>query len=204
MTPSRLSSLVAFGVLLSFGPAAAREDLARSWLLHQGYVPPTANRIVACHGYGCSRRAVVDMEPAWVERLSAIMRSGKASPAAERQALGEAVRTFASLVAARIGGRPDVPRSPPGLAGEQGQMDCLDVTANTTSLLLLLEAHHFLVHHSVRGPQSRGLFLDGRYPHFTAVVTETDTGTNWAIDPWTRAVGQRPDILPLAQWQRAS
>jgi hypothetical protein len=204
MMPSRLSSLVAVGVLLAFGPAAASEDPARSWLLRQGYAPPTANRMIACHGYGCARRAVVAMEPAWVERLSAIMRTGKASPAAERKALGEAVRNFFSVVAVRIGGRPDVPRSPPGLSGVQGQMDCLDVTANTTSLLLLLEAHHLLVHHSVRGPQSRGLFLDGRYPHFTAVVTESDTGTNWAIDPWTRAVGQRPDILPLAQWQRAS
>jgi hypothetical protein len=83
-------------------------------------------------------------------------------------------------------------------------MDCLDITANTTSLLIVLEEHELLVHHVVSRPQSRGVFFDGRYPHFTAVISEVKGGTSWAVDPWTRAPGQKPDIMPLRTWEQGS
>jgi hypothetical protein len=83
-------------------------------------------------------------------------------------------------------------------------MDCVDETANTTSLLLVLEEQGWLVHHRVERPQSRGLFIDGRYPHVTAIVAEKRTGREWAVDPWARAPGQRPDILPLERWRQES
>jgi hypothetical protein len=47
------------------------------------------------------------------------------------------------------------------------------------------------------------MFLDGRWPHFTAVIGERN-GARWALDPWRRAPGQRPEILPLERWQQAS
>jgi hypothetical protein len=90
------------------------------------------------------------------------------------------------------------------MSGVQGQMDCLDETANTTSLLLVLQEQGLLIHHTVQGPESRGFFLDGRYPHFTAIIAEKRTGSEWAVDPWAKAPGQRPDILPLAQWRQDS
>jgi len=185
-------------------PARAGEDQARAWLASQGYAEPTAERIVACHGYGCSRRASVRIDGAIFGKLSAIMRSGRGSPAAERRALSEAIRIFTRYVAARIGGRLDAPRSPPSLSGVHGQMDCLDVTANTTSLLLVLEANGLLIHHDISRPEARGFLLDGRWPHVTAVLAESQGGTRWAVDPWTRAPGAAPEILPLSQWHRAS
>jgi hypothetical protein len=56
----------------------------------------------------------------------------------------------------------------------------------------------------VEHPESRGFFFDGRYPHFTAVIAEKRTGTAWAVDPWEKAPGQRPEILPLSQWRQDS
>jgi hypothetical protein len=85
-----------------------------------------------------------------------------------------------------------------------GQMDCLDTTANTVSLLLVLEDMGLLTHHRLDRPQSRGIFLDGRYPHFSAVIRETGSDARWVVDPWTRAPGQQPDILPLDLWQQAT
>lgn len=183
-------------------PARAGGAQARAWLVSQGYAPPQSGQIVVCHGYGCSRRAVLATEP-WLARAAAILQGNDASPAAERQALGEVVRLYTATIRATLGGRPDVPGSPPSLSGTYGQMDCLDVTANTIGLLLVLEEHRLLRHHEVDPPQSRGLFFDGRYPHFTAVV-EQHGGTRWAVDPWRKALGQRPDVLPLSSWQRAS
>ena len=45
---------------------------------------------------------------------------------------------------------------------------------------------------------------DGRYPHVTAVIAETKSGSEWAVDPWSRAPGEKPDILPLSQWRQDS
>lgn len=171
-------------------------------LASQGYAPPRSSQIIACHGYGCARRAVLPAE-VWLARASALLNDGDGSPASERRALGEVVRLYTGQLAARLGGRLDEPGSPPSLSGIHGQMDCLDVTANTISMLLVLEERGLLRHHEVAPPQSRGIFLDGRWPHFTAVVAER-TGARWAIDPWQRAPGQRPDILPLDRWQQAS
>ena len=90
------------------------------------------------------------------------------------------------------------------MAGQYGQMDCLDETANTTSLLVELDTRGLLAHHHVARPESRGFFFDGRYPHFTAVIVEGKAGIEWAVDPWRHAPGQRPDILPLSQWRQDS
>jgi hypothetical protein len=61
-----------------------------------------------------------------------------------------------------------------------------------------------LKHHEVAGPESRGYLLDMRYPHATAVVVNRQTGSRWAIDPWTKRNGERPDTLPLERWMRGS
>jgi hypothetical protein len=90
------------------------------------------------------------------------------------------------------------------MSGQHGQMDCLDETANTTSLLVELDRQGLLAYHQVARPQSRGIFFDGRYPHFTAVIAEVKSGIEWAVDPWRHAPGQKPDILPLSQWRQDS
>jgi hypothetical protein len=183
---------------------AAGTDAARGWLVKQGYAPPSEAVLVGCHGYGCTRRFALSTGSGWFDRVAAILRAGRASPAAERRALGEAMRIYTATLAARAGGRRDVPRSPPGLSGVSGQMDCLDTTANTTSLLLVLQERGLLAFHRIDGPESRGVFLDGRYPHFTAVIAETSGSGRWVVDPWTRAPGQLPDIMPLERWRRSS
>ena len=185
-------------------PAAAASLPAQSWFNQQGYVGPSGSRIIACHGYGCARRMAISVDGAWLSRARAALRSGQGSPDVERRTLGEVIRSYTSYLATSFGGKPDEPGSPPQMSGVYGQMDCLDETANTMSLLLVLQEQGLLAHHVVEYPESRGFFLDGRYPHFTAVIAEKRTGTAWAVDPWEKAPGQRPDILPLTQWRQDS
>lgn len=184
-------------------PAQAGTAEARAWLNKQGYAGPTAGQIVVCHGYGCNRRALLPTDAPWLARATSLLAGARNSAAAERQALSEVVRLYTASLAAQLGGRRDMPRSPPEMSGVHGQMDCLDVTANVTSLLVVLEERGLLAHHHVEGPQSRGFFIDGRYPHFTAVVAD-ESGARFAIDPWTRPPGERPLIAPLSQWEVAS
>ena len=183
--------------------AANQSDAARRWFVEQGYVPPRAGLIIACHGYGCSRRLPVTVDVSVIPRAAVLLRAAGSSAEKERQALGEIVRLYTSALAREIGS-PDTPGSPPQMSGTSGQMDCIDETANTTSLLVELESRGLLAHHRVERPRSRGLFLDGRYPHVTAVITDTRSGKKWAVDPWNQAPGQKPDILPLSQWRQDS
>jgi hypothetical protein len=193
----------ALSVLAVQSPASASQAALR-WFKSQGYVGPEGTRIVACHGYGCARRQVISVDGAWLNRASAFLKTGRISPAAERKAIAQVVSIYTAYLAASIGGRPDIPGSPAQMSGVHGQMDCLDETANTTSLLLVLQERGLLTYHRVEPPESRGFFLDGRYPHFSAVIVENGSGQEWAVDPWRKAPGQKPEILPLVQWRQDS
>lgn len=199
--PVLISALLS---MLCLPSSACASQEALRWFQSQGYVGPAGTRIIACHGYGCARRKAISVDGSWLGRAGALLRAGRASPEAERQALAKVVSTYTAYLASAIGGRPDVPGSPARMSGVHGQMDCLDETANTTSLLLVLQDQGLLNYHQVERPESRGFFLDGRYPHFSAVIAEKNGGREWAVDPWRRAPGQRPEILPLVQWRQDS
>ena len=47
---------------------------------------------------------------------------------------------------------------------------------------------------------SRGFFVDGRYPHLTAIVSDPG-GTKWVVDSWYAPTGGAPDIFPYEQWK---
>ena len=139
MTPTRFTLTVLLTTILAT-PALALAEGARAWMSDAGYVPPTTERLVVCHGYGCTRREVIAIDTDWFARIGAAMRAGRTSPAAEREALRAAIRTYTASLSRHLGGEPDAAKSPPSLSGAHGQMDCLDVSANTTSLLLVLRA----------------------------------------------------------------
>ena len=177
-------------VVLTF-PAAGRSD-AR---VTSGVAE---ERVEICHGYGCTFRSKLSFSASDERRFTDIMMSGKKSPAAERAAISRAVRYFETRTR-QATGFPDQPKSGPGAASGRGQMDCIDELTNTRTLLKYLEKRRLLKHHSVARNASRGFFLDGRYPHSTAVVRDY-SGTKWAVDSWYAPMGGAPDILPLRDW----
>jgi len=162
-------------------------------------VPVTAPKLIMiCHGYGCGFRTKLMLGAADGERFHAIMRAGSASPKAERAALSKAVRYFDSRANQATGFR-DRPKTEFGNP-ERGQMDCVDESTNTRALLLYLAERGMLKFHKVSSNVSRGFFLDGRYPHWTAVISDP-SGVKWVVDPWYAQVGGAPDIFPYAQWK---
>ena len=93
----------------------------------------------------------------------------------------------------------DLPRA--AVAGQQkGQMDCIDESTNTDTLLRYLAERGLLKYHKVERKASRGNFIDGRYPHFTAVVSDP-AGVKWVVDSWYAPTGGAPDIFPYSQWK---
>ena len=177
---------LAFGVAPVASPAAAAAAVTSPKLIN------------ICHGYGCAFRSKLMLGASDGARFRSIMRAGAASPKAERAALSKAVSYF-DRRANQATGFKDRPRTEFGKA-ERGQMDCVDESTNTRALLLYLAERGLLRFHKVGRNVSRGFFMDGRYPHFTAIVVDP-AGTRWVVDPWYAPVGGGPDIFPYEQWK---
>lgn len=164
---------------------------------------PTVNRMIICHGFNCARRTALALTAGDRAKLTQMMASGKKSPLAERLALANALTWFERRSGPLAGITRRVARAGPSQAGDPGQLDCVDTSRNTTSLFIVLEDMKLLRHHTIAAPESRGFFLGGQVPHTTAVLAERVGGKKWAIDPWTRAYGQLPEVMPLEQWVKA-
>lgn len=158
----------------------------------------TATTLGVCHGFDCRNRTTLALSGADAGQFSAIMARGKASPQAERQAIASAVSYFEKRAGDAIGIR-DTAKSTIAQSGRMGQMDCIDESTNTRTLMLYLQGRGLIRHHKVESNVSRGFFADGRYPHSTAVLREK-AGQKWAVDSWYEPMGGAPDIMPLEEW----
>jgi len=188
---NRLVASVA-GLLVAFGLAFAVSDA-------EGAVAVgTPKTIQICHGYGCKFRSRLVLTASDGARFRSIMSAGSGSPKAERAALSRAVRYYEERTFAATGFR-DRPKTRLGKP-ERGQMDCIDESTNTRALLLYLAERGLLRHHEVERNVSRGFFIDKRYPHFTAVISDP-AGVEWVVDSWYKPMGGAPDIMPYEQWK---
>lgn len=182
------------------GCAGQSDGTPSSWYRDRDAVQPRGDRIMVCHGYDCGRRTALPLSPADLAHLAKLIAAGSASPAEERMALGRAVQWFENKAAPALAATRDRAKTEPTLSGQPGQMDCIDEATNTTSLLLLASKRGLLTHHKVGAPAARGFFLDGRYPHVTAVLIETATDHRYAIDSWIKPSGGAPEIMDLDTW----
>lgn len=189
---------ILFCLFVGFATVAHADD----WFSRGHGRPPTADQIFVCHGYTCRIVTPVRFSPEDIAEIAGTLAAGSADGAAEREALSKSLQAFERIVGDRIGTSGDLPGMQFG-HGADGQMDCIDEATNTTGLLLFLASHGYLPHHRVEAPSARGFFLDGRYPHATAVLTDLDTGKKWAVDSWPRANALPPVIMPLSDWKRS-
>jgi hypothetical protein len=159
--------------------------------------------LVVCHGFGCAYRNQFVMSPAKVAYLKAML-SGAHSPKDERKMLAKAVAWFDREGGRAAGTVGRIARASAETKSGPSQMDCIDLTANITELLIVLDRNKLLRYHRIGEPVSRGLFIDGRQPHTTPVIVEIATGTEWSVDSWTKAYGKIPDIMTISDWKSRS
>jgi hypothetical protein len=178
---------------LDMSPAVAQmyADLSLS--------PPTATYMTVCYGFNCRRRMQLAFTPADRRKLADILAAGRASPAAERKAIQQAVVWWDRRVGPIAGTEKRVPRANAGTFDERHNFDCFDTTRNTTSLLLVVQAWGLLRHHKVGDPRYRGNLIL-QTPHNTAIVKDRASGRDWAVDPWTVGYAQLPEVKPVEQW----
>ena len=199
--------LAVLGLFLVFvaTPSAAIElDFGIQKVLEGLSLPlPDPARPIVCHGFGCAYQTPIQLRPVDRAQLKKLFNAATAkSPEAERKAVAAAMAWFERRVAAEAGTAHAIARAGFGHAGDPSQFDCFDKTSNTIELLAVIAEMGLLRHHMIDEPVSRGGV--GSLPHTTAVVRERASGHKWAIDGWTHANGELPDVMPLEKWRSES
>ena len=197
------SLLIVMGFFMLGGGAAlaADQEAFAEIYAEMSLRVPTTSLIVACHGFSCRNQAQIALTAGDRARLATVLAAGKSSPAAERRAVAGAVQWFDKRIGPVAGTTQRIARAGAFASNVPGQWDCIDASTNNTSLLLLLAQLRLLTHHQVELPVSRGFLLDGRIPHMTAVLSESQSGQKWSFDNWTRAYGEMPDVMTLEEWR---
>jgi hypothetical protein len=186
---------------LSWSAVTAAESPAGAGFLGQLSISvPPSSVFVVCHGFGCAYRDQLVLTPAKFSHLRALLAAAR-SAGEERKAIAKAVAWF-DVEGGRVAGTVNrVAYASADTKSGPSQMDCIDLTANITELLLALERAKLLKYHRVGDPVSRGFVIDGRRPHTTPVIVETANGAQWSVDSWTRAYGEHPDIMTISEWK---
>jgi hypothetical protein len=197
-----LSLLVA--AIAAFSPLSALRatgsDLGAAFLAKLSLNSTPSQVLTVCHGFGCAYRNQFVLTPARIAFLRATLGAAH-SARDERKALGRAIAWYdreSGRVASTVG---RIAHAGAGTKTGPGQMDCVDLTANITELLLVLERNKLLRFHRLGEPVSRGPIIDGRQPHTTPVIVEIANDAQWSVDSWTKAYGRTPDIITISEWR---
>ncbi|CAG0949999.1 hypothetical protein MTYP_00136 [Methylophilaceae bacterium] len=160
---------------------------------------PALSGFDVCHAGGCAHISHVRLSPAEWRQVEAVCEPRPENAGTERVCIANAVGRLEQIVGAKTG--TDTDRG--GTLGNSdypGQMDCNDEAINTSTYVKLLIQHGLVIHHELLDVRRRGFFFNG-WPHTTAVIRETATQQQYALDAWFYDNGHPAVVLPLEQWQ---
>ena len=182
-------------------PAVAAELTAPQAALYStvSIYPPSAASMTVCYGFVCRRREILAFTPGDRSTLTRILATGRASAAAERAAVQQAVIWFDRRMGPILGTNKRVANADVRAMDDRHNYDCWDTTRNTTSLLLVLQEWGLFKYHVVGDPHYRG-YTVFQLPHNTAVLVERATKVEWVVDMWPRAYAEPPDVMTLEKW----
>ena len=121
---------------------------------------PTPQHIPVCSGYGCRIIDSVSLSDVEWRAVRALFDPRAPSAADERQQIARAIALIERFIGPKTDTAHDKGGTFPGLF-EDGQMDCIDESTNTTVYLRLLAANDLLRWHEVGPDATRGYFLFG-------------------------------------------
>ncbi len=181
----------------------ARADNGAAFLEKLSLSSSPPKTLIVCHGFGCAYRSQMVLTPARLSYLQSALGAAH-SAKEERKILARVVAWFDREGGRGAGTAGRIARAGTGTKSGPSQMDCIDLTANVTGLLVMLERSKLLKFHRVDEPVSRGLIVDGKQPHTTPVIVEVKSGMPWSVDFWTKAYGKSPDIMTISEWKSKS
>lgn len=153
-----------------------------------------------CEGYGCPiHKNVILNKQDWSIIEKAFGEKAK-NAKDERAKIARTIGAFERVVGP-ITGTADDKRGTFIQTGK-GQLDCVDESTNTTIYITLLIQKGLVQFHTIGQPQVRWPIISGRgWMHQTAVITETKTGAQFAVDSWFEDNGANAWVVPIETWR---
>ena len=196
---TRLMALALCGVLPLM--ACSHVTGPETYLRDREISIPTVQKLTVCAGDTCQKRRDVSLTEEDRQRLRSFFQANTNGAAGEREQLKTAIDWLEHRTGLHTK-RPPVER----LKGRKlkeafwNYHSCIDDTSNTTTFLIALQKLGVMRLHEVDGPAYRGLVIDGKVPHFTAVIREKGTGEKYSVDTWLYTSGEPVIIKPLSDW----
>ena len=121
-----------------------------------GATPPQGNTVTVCHAYTCKMQTPYTFSQKDLAEIRAVMAKTEQAdtPYEERRAVAYAIAYIDVKVGNKLGIH-DKAGMQFGSSGDPTQEDCVDVSTNTTSYLLVMQANGMLKHHTVVGTMSK-------------------------------------------------
>lgn len=160
---------------------------------------PTPGNFSLCYDHHCAALDTLSLAPQEWQSVSRLFARQSSNPAVERKQIAQAIARLEQISGGHTGTANDKGGDLKGL-GQDGQMDCIDESINTTTYLRMLEGSGLMRWHTVEDRATRGWFLQG-WPHTTAVIRDKRSGQLYAVDSWFLDNGKPPFILPLEKWK---
>ena len=164
---------------------------------------PEKDRVFVCSSYGCRTQTPFKFTEADLAEVRKFMTPRHTATAAgEREATREALAWMGRRADKAVGTHNDRPGDDGLGNGDPGQMDCVDVATNLSSYLLVMERHKLFKHHQVGSVMVKEDFRRGfsGWTHYAAILKETSSGQQFAVDGWLLASGQPPEIVETERW----
>ena len=162
--------------------------------------PAARDAFMLCHGYSCTHKSKTGFTDAEWAQVAGIFKSAPAKTAEEeRSKIGQALARMEQISGAKTGTGDD-DKEAVAIKRNIYQLDCIDETINTTHYVGFLQEAGLLKFHEITDPTHRGYIIDGKWPHNTAVIRESESSALWAVDTFYRANGEEPYIVPRADW----
>lgn len=155
-----------------------------------------AEEVMICYNYGCHARAQVNYSEAQLGRLQQQLAAAR-DAAAEREAIAAAIGRLYAIA----GEQTPVWRDKGGNyadGGENGKMDCIDHSTNTSAFLRLLQVRGWLRFHEVLEPIRRSRFFIAE--HRAARIRERETQQVYVVDSWFFDNGRPAAVFALEDW----
>ncbi len=153
---------------------------------------------VHCFDFGCKSTREIDYSERHWRQVRAVFDGGIHDREEEKQAIRRAIALMESISGELAGTHLDKAGNYPGYDLAR-QMDCIDESTNTYQYLHALERLQLLKWHRVDLKQRRIVWF---LTHWTATITEIDSGKRFAVDSWYRDNGELPYIQPIEDWQK--
>ncbi|VAW10456.1 hypothetical protein MNBD_ALPHA09-164 [hydrothermal vent metagenome] len=192
--------IIVAGLVLS-GCVARDLETADVQFAAYNLVEPTTNTVTVCHGYNCRYKTQINLSEDDFKGINEIFAKAPPTAAGERTAMADAIG-YLERIAGDIVGTANNPGGILGneYIGDPTRQDCIDEASTATGYLVMLVKRGLVTRHQVAKPQMRGIFIDGRWQHAAAVVTETGSGEAFVLDSWFRPNGQPAVIMTLYDW----